>query len=389
MAKIKSYEFGPFCLDLRRRELLRNGERVRLRRKAYDLLEVLVQHHGQVVSKDVLISQLWPGAHAAENSLHVAIFAARKALDESAEDYQYILTASNGYSFVADVKEILEAEDGDEPVNSDLFDQLKISVNVNGSTVFLNQTLHIHISSALYGALAGVMVLVEVAYEFDKFFVLAAVLAPLAFCWAYISSTFILRAAERFVEQGRRDGLVRVIAMFIGAAIILYIGVSWFLPPVPVTRQAVAASTAQAAYLKAVVYHILMALPFLVAPFYFTLALLWELRRGEHRAVLRLLTGSRRSIPPQGTIYLRIWALALILGFYAAYAALAHHSLVGTLQPSPFKNIFIILLWVRLAIFLGFSTECLIWYYWALNEMKREIIAPNELRPVAASADLP
>lgn len=369
MAEITCYEFGPFRLDLVRQVLFRDGERVSLTPKAFDLLKVLILYRGQVVSKETLINQMWPGASTAENSLRVAIRAIRKALGESAEDHQYIVTAVGGYSFVADVRQVAtEGENKESAIarEGDYFKTAPSSIHT-----LPNQTLHIHVASALYGALAGVMVLVEVAYEFDKYFRLALPLSLLAFFWAYFTSATGLRAAERFVEQGRRAGLVFVIGAFISAAVVLYLGVSWFLPPLPITRQTIGASTAQAAYLKAVVYHLLLALPFLVVTFYFTQALHRELRSGQYRPVLRLLAGSRRSVPPKGTIYLRVWALTLILAFYMAYAVLAHHSLVGTLEPDPFKNIFIILLWVRLAVFLGFSIECLIWYSWALNEMKR------------------
>ena len=54
------YEFGPFHLDLRRRQLLRGDEVLALTPKAFDLLQVLVAHADRVVEKDELMRRIWP-----------------------------------------------------------------------------------------------------------------------------------------------------------------------------------------------------------------------------------------------------------------------------------------------------------------------------------------
>jgi adenylate cyclase len=90
--------FGRFRLDLRRGRLLHEGEPVALGGRALDVLRVLASAAGAVVSKDELMTRLWPGRTVAENNLHVHISALRKALDEHGEGDTYIITVpGRGY----------------------------------------------------------------------------------------------------------------------------------------------------------------------------------------------------------------------------------------------------------------------------------------------------
>lgn len=57
MNKRDHYEFGSFRLDARERLLLRDGESVSLTPKSFDLLLVLVEHHGHLLEKDELLQQ--------------------------------------------------------------------------------------------------------------------------------------------------------------------------------------------------------------------------------------------------------------------------------------------------------------------------------------------
>ena len=93
--------FGRFLFDLRRRRLLHDGEPVELGGRALDILRLLALAEGAVVSKDELMTRLWPGRTVAENNLHVHISALRKALDEHGESDTYIITVpGRGYRFI-------------------------------------------------------------------------------------------------------------------------------------------------------------------------------------------------------------------------------------------------------------------------------------------------
>ena len=96
-----SYEFGPFRIDTRNRQLLRENEVVPLKAKAVDTLLLLIENRGDVVEKDELMQRLWPDSFVEEANLTQNIYTLRKALGGD-----YIQTVPRrGYRFVADVRE--------------------------------------------------------------------------------------------------------------------------------------------------------------------------------------------------------------------------------------------------------------------------------------------
>lgn len=102
---IKSYSFGDFEVDTAHRLLLRNGEAIPLKAKAFDLLLTLVENPGRVLTKDELLNKVWENQFVEENNLTVHVAALRKALGETKRDHRYIVTIpGKGYSFVADVE---------------------------------------------------------------------------------------------------------------------------------------------------------------------------------------------------------------------------------------------------------------------------------------------
>ncbi len=99
------YEFGRFRLDARRPLLLKDGEPLPLKRKAVQTLLVLVEHRGEVVSKDDLMSAVWPDTIVEESNLSQYIYLLRQAMDEGGR--RHIATVpGHGYRFVAEAREI-------------------------------------------------------------------------------------------------------------------------------------------------------------------------------------------------------------------------------------------------------------------------------------------
>jgi predicted ATPase/DNA-binding winged helix-turn-helix (wHTH) protein len=93
--------FGRFCLLLRRRELLADGVPVRLGNRALDVLIALIEARGELVTKDELLSRVWPSTTVEENNLQFQISTLRKALGK---DRDLIQTDSGrGYRFIAAV----------------------------------------------------------------------------------------------------------------------------------------------------------------------------------------------------------------------------------------------------------------------------------------------
>ena len=118
------YEFGPFRLDATDRLLLRDGKVVSLTPKAFEMLLVLVQSGGRVLSKEELIKSLWPDSFVEEANLSHNIYKLREALDEKHNGHKYIETLQRrGYRFVSPVTEIL-----DEGVDLLLEEQIRASI---------------------------------------------------------------------------------------------------------------------------------------------------------------------------------------------------------------------------------------------------------------------
>jgi phospholipid transport system substrate-binding protein len=103
-AQEAALEFGRFRMLLRRKQLMADGVAVKLGTRAFDVLSVLLEADGSLVTKAELVSCVWPGVHVSEENLKVQISALRKALGE---DRDCIRTETGrGYRFTAEVRSI-------------------------------------------------------------------------------------------------------------------------------------------------------------------------------------------------------------------------------------------------------------------------------------------
>jgi DNA-binding winged helix-turn-helix (wHTH) protein len=103
-------EFGRFRVLLRRRQLLADGVPVELGTRAFDLLVVLLEADGLLVSKDELFSRVWPGIVVSEENLKVQVSALRRALGA---DRDVIRTEfGRGYRFTGVLRSNAAADGG-------------------------------------------------------------------------------------------------------------------------------------------------------------------------------------------------------------------------------------------------------------------------------------
>ena len=90
--------FGRFRLDLARRQLLLDERPLQLGDRALQVLRVLAEAKGALVSKDELLARVWAGQVVEENNLQVQISTLRKALDPAATGESWIVTVQGrGY----------------------------------------------------------------------------------------------------------------------------------------------------------------------------------------------------------------------------------------------------------------------------------------------------
>jgi TolB-like protein/DNA-binding winged helix-turn-helix (wHTH) protein len=98
--------FGEFELNVRTRELQKNGERFDLQEQPFLVLTALLEQPGQLVTREELIKRLWAGDTFVdfEHSLNKAVKRLREALQDSAEQPQFIETLPRrGYRFIGTV----------------------------------------------------------------------------------------------------------------------------------------------------------------------------------------------------------------------------------------------------------------------------------------------
>src|SRR5712671_5756906 len=106
--------FGVFELDLRAGELRKHGLRVRLQEQPFQVLAALLEHPGEVVTREEIQKKLWPADTFVDfdHGLNKTINKIREALGDSAESPRFVETvARRGYRFLADVTPIDTAAD--------------------------------------------------------------------------------------------------------------------------------------------------------------------------------------------------------------------------------------------------------------------------------------
>ena len=103
--------FGPFEVDFRAGELLKSGRRIRLQDQPLQVLAMLLEHPGDVVTRDEFRQKLWPNDTFVDfdHGLNNAINRLRDALNDSAEAPRFVETLpKRGYRFLASVELVSE-----------------------------------------------------------------------------------------------------------------------------------------------------------------------------------------------------------------------------------------------------------------------------------------
>src|SRR5271163_1534350 len=98
--------FGTYEVCFQSGEVRRAGVRIRIQQQPLKLLEVLLEHPGEAVSREELRSRVWPNESFGDfdQAVNIAIAKLRSALGDSAENPRYIETLpKRGYRFIADV----------------------------------------------------------------------------------------------------------------------------------------------------------------------------------------------------------------------------------------------------------------------------------------------
>ena len=100
---LRAVRFGAFEVDRQAREVRKRGLRLKLQEKPFQILEMLLERPGEVVTRQELRKRLWPETYVGfDRSLNTAINTLRRALGDSPENPRFVETYSRrGYRFIA------------------------------------------------------------------------------------------------------------------------------------------------------------------------------------------------------------------------------------------------------------------------------------------------
>src|SRR5258708_18857935 len=99
--------FGQFHVDLQREEVFKEGSRVRIPSKVFQVLLALVERPGEIVTRDALRARLWPGGTFVnfDANVNTTVNKLRLALGDSPERPMYVETITRqGYWFLGNVQ---------------------------------------------------------------------------------------------------------------------------------------------------------------------------------------------------------------------------------------------------------------------------------------------
>lgn len=164
------FHFGEFTLDQSRYQLQRNERRLRLEKIPMELLLLLVQHSGQLVSREEIAERLWgKGVFLdVDHSINVAIRKIRIVLREDPEKPRFVETVvGKGYRFTAPVISNGGANHGESIAQPQA---LPLAIHASSATVVLPDTKKIFSGrlKILLGGLA-VLMLFSAAWLFNRY----------------------------------------------------------------------------------------------------------------------------------------------------------------------------------------------------------------------------
>ena len=99
-----NFRAGPLQVDFALRRVQLSGQDVQLTPTEYDLLKVFIAHRGKILTRQLLLKEIWgPETHARAHSLHVYVAQLRRKIEPTPDDPHFIITIPGvGYRFSDD-----------------------------------------------------------------------------------------------------------------------------------------------------------------------------------------------------------------------------------------------------------------------------------------------
>ena len=356
--------FSPFINQI---EVLENGKKIKLSPNHCHFLLVLVENPKTEISYEKMRRSIWLHEPAVDARLVRNIQSTKnhlvnvfRSIEVNADFIKPI--AGKGYLLDADVTEKTENPDWENTEIVLTKPPISDGENINEyqstpqrkNHLFGEHAVYVAVSSLLYGLLFWIALLLEVAYQFDRFGTLALRLGfPIIF-WIAATSFVGLTLTEKLIRRKRRNAFFIGLAFFVGGAILLCLAMSYFLPNEPITVARIQTQPAFAAYLKnSLLYFLPLGVIFLLMPFYFI---------GVQENSVSDLKENGSFFWNKGAINLRpahffgLWLLAALYSIFSTFY------LLDNLLVGQYHNLFTVLIFLRFFIYFALGLICLIWY---------------------------
>jgi hypothetical protein len=263
-------------------------------------------------------------------------------------------------------------------IASDVVSVLGVSGKLN--VPFGGHSQHAIAASASCAGLFALALIVETAFEFDRFGAKALSLVPALFAIGMATSLAALAIDWWRTKNDRADGVLFALVVLVLGCAGAFALARTILPNSPIVQATFLTYTAQSGFLKSLLQLAPLMLLLVFLPFHAVVALQRELSQGRVRLTLELLAGERGAIAPKGCIFPSIRTVGIIVAMAAVGSLYALSHLLENLLPSPQVNFFTLADELRWALYFGLAIEGLIWYSWALNELRREARMLDEYR---------
>jgi cholera toxin transcriptional activator len=195
-----------FELDLSAGELRRSGVKLRLQGQPFQVLVLLLERAGEVVTREELQQKLWPSDTFVDfdHSLNTAINKVREALGDSAASPRYVETlARRGYRFIAPVEAdaSTESPSGQKPIGT-----LEPPISSDLPPIALHPDLEVPIPRR--AVTRGLFALIQIMY--------------LSF---YLSALFLLRSVQEIGDSFRNPWGGAALGTVLAGAVLITAGV--------------------------------------------------------------------------------------------------------------------------------------------------------------------
>jgi DNA-binding winged helix-turn-helix (wHTH) protein len=134
---MKIYEFRNCLLNSAERRVIRDGKYLELTPRTFDVLQLLVEKSGEIVTKDEILGKVWNGSFVEEGNLPVHASKLRRLLNDNKAEHFIETVQGSGYRFVSPVKLVnanewlkhLPSNNGTQPVRTStrfIFDSIAV-----------------------------------------------------------------------------------------------------------------------------------------------------------------------------------------------------------------------------------------------------------------------